>query len=539
MPGLKRKASTMSTRSASTASTDMPGLKRTRSSTKGDASPSPAKRAQFNGGAAAAGPFPTGPGGPMEIVFSFDTTGSMSSCLMEVRKNLTNMISRLQKDIPGLRIAVFAHGDYCDVRNYVTKYVDFTTDVTKLVDFVNNVSSTGGGDSDECYELVLYEVRTKLSWSPGTQRSLVMIGDANPHGVSYPENTLKLDWKKETDKLAAEAVHIYGVNCSATGNAVDFYKSLASKTDGKYLELKAWDNIFDMMMAICYREHGADFFMAYEHEVRSRGPAVSHEVDAMLRTLRHSDDDDGSDSDGTTGAAATTCTTAVPVGLVTPTKTKKPSLLIKKKLLPALKKKTTTTKPLKKKPSAVKTKPTAVKKVFRERLGKHPLASSLDWSRWQLMISNAKPTNRLAKKWIPARSGAPGFRRIGLFNGETQKPAIYEVGVKLPESRKISGVYFRPSNGFELRCHLDTYLFRHEHLTAQINDVVNNKCDVYIRRAVLPPTVDIDGAMLSGPFQIRDYVRKHVEYAWNKRIYGKRRHRVVIKKGIRISSDKF
>ena len=56
-----------------------------------------------------------------------------------------------------------------------------------------------------------------------------------------------------------QGVHIYGVNC---GNSycADFYKTLASKTDGKYLELKDWNNIFDMMMAICYREHGAEFF---------------------------------------------------------------------------------------------------------------------------------------------------------------------------------------------------------------------------------------------------------------------------------------
>jgi hypothetical protein len=182
-----------------------------RKSTTKDGSPVSSKRIRFESDAVTApAPFPVGPGGPMEIVFSFDTTGSMSSCLVEVRKNLTDMINRLQKDIPGLRMAVFAHGDYCDKgRTYVTKYVDFTNDVTKLVDFVNNVSSTGGGDADECYELVLYEVRTKLSWSPGTQRSLVMIGDANPHGPDYAQNKLKLDWKKEINMLSKDQVGLF------------------------------------------------------------------------------------------------------------------------------------------------------------------------------------------------------------------------------------------------------------------------------------------------------------------------------------------
>ena len=80
---------------------------------------------------------------------------------------------------------------------------------------------TGGGDWEECYELVFYEARTKLSWSPGTQRSLVMIGDAIPHKCSYPMNEMKLDWEKEAKKLSYELgvrvyavqVHLSGVGC--------------------------------------------------------------------------------------------------------------------------------------------------------------------------------------------------------------------------------------------------------------------------------------------------------------------------------------
>jgi hypothetical protein len=49
---------------------------------------------------------------------------------------------------------------------------------------------------------------------------------------------------------------------------------------------------------------------AYEHEVRSRGPAVSHEMDAMLKALRHLDED-GSDGDDGAGDATPTSTTTV------------------------------------------------------------------------------------------------------------------------------------------------------------------------------------------------------------------------------------
>ena len=68
--------------------------------------------------------------------------------------------TRLFREIPGIRIAVFAHGDYQDKpETYDTKWVDFTSDKKKVCDFIKNVSSTCGFDSDECYELVLRQVR--------------------------------------------------------------------------------------------------------------------------------------------------------------------------------------------------------------------------------------------------------------------------------------------------------------------------------------------------------------------------------------------
>ena len=48
-----------------------------------------------------------------------------------------------------MRIAIMAHGDYCDYNNYVERHVDFTSDVDALVEFAEHVPKTGGGDSPE------------------------------------------------------------------------------------------------------------------------------------------------------------------------------------------------------------------------------------------------------------------------------------------------------------------------------------------------------------------------------------------------------
>ena len=104
--------------------------------------------------------------------------------------------------MPHLEIAVFAHGDYCDRgKTYVTKHIDFTNSQPDLCSFVKNVEATHGGDYPECYELVLYEARENLSWKNNANKSLVMIGDAEPHKKDEEQNTRKLDWEEEVQNL--------------------------------------------------------------------------------------------------------------------------------------------------------------------------------------------------------------------------------------------------------------------------------------------------------------------------------------------------
>ena len=66
----------------------------------------------------------------------------------------------------------------------------------------------------------LSKVREELSWTPDSQRSLVIIGDASPHPPSYHLNTLKIDWKEEAKKLYNEmGVRIYSVQCLNYGGS--------------------------------------------------------------------------------------------------------------------------------------------------------------------------------------------------------------------------------------------------------------------------------------------------------------------------------
>src|SRR5580704_12128334 len=95
---------------------------------------------------------------PVEVVFSFDTTGSMYPCLTQVRRNIKDTVTRLVKEVPAIRIGIIAHGDYCDKGStYITKRLNLTDNADAICKFVTKVEPTGGGDAPECYELVLHE----------------------------------------------------------------------------------------------------------------------------------------------------------------------------------------------------------------------------------------------------------------------------------------------------------------------------------------------------------------------------------------------
>ena len=212
----------------------------------------------------------------IDVCFTFDTTGSMYPCLSQVRQTITQTVERLFNDILDLRIAIIAHGDYCDAGNpYVTKRLDFTSDRYKIVDFVNRVEKTYGGDSPECYELVLNEARTLLNWQNGRSMVIVMIGDDEPHpvGYRYRATTNNIDWKNELGLLTNAGIAVYGVHCmpGIRKHSKKFYQEIADKTNGFYLTLDQFSSITDLILGICYKQKSIESLDEYEKEINKSG----------------------------------------------------------------------------------------------------------------------------------------------------------------------------------------------------------------------------------------------------------------------------
>jgi Mg-chelatase subunit ChlD len=219
-----------------------------------------------------------------DIVFSFDTTGSMSSCIADVRRNIEKVSTKLFDQIPGLRLAIIAHGDYCDGEDTI-HILDFTNDKESIKKFIKDAPDTSGGDYPECYELVLHRAR-ELSWRPdATMKSLVMIGDAPPHEKN--ENAFKLDWKEEVEKLANRNIQVFSVQCLNSGRreAFSFYSTIARVSNGYHLFLNQFSYIVDMIQAICFRQYDAEQLVNFEREIQSREGGMNSALRLMFDTM--------------------------------------------------------------------------------------------------------------------------------------------------------------------------------------------------------------------------------------------------------------
>lgn len=227
-----------------------------------------------------------------QIAFSFDTTGSMSPCLRQVRERIEETFAPLFKEIPDLELALCAHGDYCDASySYVTKWIGLTSDLYKLTDFVRNTGATGGGDADECYELVLHEAQA-LNWKADSKKILVMIGDANPHAPSYPLNKLRLDWKQEAYKLAEQGVAIYTIQALSRSSSNAFYSTLPQIAGGIHLHLDQFRDIVELIKAVVYNQQGPERLAKFEQEMVDT-KKMNRALDRAIGTMKQPRDAKG------------------------------------------------------------------------------------------------------------------------------------------------------------------------------------------------------------------------------------------------------
>lgn len=231
----------------------------------------------------------------LDLVISFDDTGSMSSVRRQVRSQIESLVKQLFTIIPNLRIGIIIHNDYCD-RDLVQR-LELTSDQSKIIDFVNRGSSNGGGDYKEAYAYVLNEMLS-FDWQ-AEQKFTIMIGDAPPHekGATSAGTKEIYDWKEVSAKLGESLIPIYAIQALGNRDASFFYDGMARYSNGIKLDLSQFGHISDYLLAILHKTNDTlDIFQGSKPEfstnlafksmfAKLKGGVSSADFDAKSETL--------------------------------------------------------------------------------------------------------------------------------------------------------------------------------------------------------------------------------------------------------------
>ena len=175
--------------------------------------------------------------GRLDMVIAFDTTGSMASYINAVKKHVKELIPKLFKQNPDLRIGIVAFGDYCDMPSKdrfgkAYQVCELTNDENKLIEFITKAQNTSGGDGDEFYELVIKKIVEETNWRENSTKAVLLIADAEPHRVGYSHSDRvvnnQIDWREEAKKAAEKAIKFD----TLTINKTEWYKELSEITNG-------------------------------------------------------------------------------------------------------------------------------------------------------------------------------------------------------------------------------------------------------------------------------------------------------------------
>ncbi len=144
---------------------------------------------------------------PLDIVFIFDTTGSMEEEIERLKDTIEIIHMNVSsfKSRPVIRFGMVLYKDIGD--EYRTKVIQLTDDLEKFKKELDKVSAFGGGDIPEDLQQALDNALNKLNWNENGIRMSFVITDAPPH-LDYGQNFTYLNAMEKAQK---EAIKIFTI----------------------------------------------------------------------------------------------------------------------------------------------------------------------------------------------------------------------------------------------------------------------------------------------------------------------------------------
>jgi Mg-chelatase subunit ChlD len=167
--------------------------------------------------------------GDVDIVFTVDTTGSMSGLLKGAKATIWSIAKHTQK-LAGnvkIRVGLVAYRDVGD--EYVTKTFQLSDDLDAVFAELTTYQASGGGDTPENVNKGLDEAINKMQWGRGS-KMIFLVGDAPPAQRDDAPSAPAL-----AKMAAAKGITINTIQCGNSNAGTDIaWKEIASLSNGDY-----------------------------------------------------------------------------------------------------------------------------------------------------------------------------------------------------------------------------------------------------------------------------------------------------------------
>ncbi len=115
----------------------------------------------------------------LDIVITFDSTGSMGGEIRQVKDQIKRIGGTLLKLVPKARISVCTYRDEGDA--YVVRGLPLTSDIQEIDRYLLDVQADGGGDEPEAVHEGLRWAIENNQFRANARKVILLFGDAPPH----------------------------------------------------------------------------------------------------------------------------------------------------------------------------------------------------------------------------------------------------------------------------------------------------------------------------------------------------------------------
>ena len=121
----------------------------------------------------------------LDIVITFDSTGSMQGEIDQVKSQIERIGAVLYQLIPKTKIGICTYRDETDL--YVVKGLPLTSSLNEVVDYLEGIEAGGGGDEPEAVNAGLRWSIEKNNFRRRARKIILVFGDAPPHASRMDE----------------------------------------------------------------------------------------------------------------------------------------------------------------------------------------------------------------------------------------------------------------------------------------------------------------------------------------------------------------